>query len=137
MDTILLITDDKASVHIRQEDQENRVWVLGSSDRSNEALLRRLTDPRQLSSPMRNDHMFTPEEQSQIVTDILGTNPVPKTPKLEEIGLYDVLEKIAQYDTCCGRYRNKVVVYLAAHKYINTVSPPPQFLVLSSHLFFH
>jgi len=111
VDTILLITDENAQIRIRQEDQVNRLLKLGSP-----ALLRRLTDPCQLPKTVHCDFTLTHTEQMSIVQEILGTNPVPRSPRLTEIGLYRVMEKIAQYN----EQRHNVVVYLASHKYIHT-----------------
>ena len=116
VDTILLITGDRARVRIQGDDQADRVWVLKSTGRGNEALRRHLTAPK-----WKGQETLSSEKQRQIVTDILGTDPVPRGPRIVEIGLYRVLEKISQHcASSCGRYRNEVVVYLADHKYIHT-----------------
>jgi len=95
VDTIVLLTDDRAKAQIRDE-QAHRVVHLRDAPA-------RLTDRSALpvsTEPIKALH-------DSICEVILGAKP---SKKAKQIGLYDVIEKIAQGDAR--------TVYLAEHRYI-------------------
>lgn len=105
VDTIILITDSKAKIRIMDEPQADRILQIDSS-----YAIRRLTDCDKLPHSCRN-HKIT-SYHDKILECIIGKKPKPSN-KIKEIGLYNVVEKIAQYD---GSH----TVFLASHKYIST-----------------
>ncbi len=97
VDTLILLTDDHAHIHIR-DDQADRVVHLRDS-------LRRLVDPAQLPVAA-ND--VTP--LYKLVFEAMSMAR-PAT-SVQTIGLYDVIEKVDQDD--------RFTLFLARHRYIET-----------------
>ncbi len=98
VDTTILLTDDNASIHLR-DDQAGRVIQLRDA-------LDHFTDRNRLPivpEPIGNLH-------EPISAALLGGAQPGK--KLREIGLYDVIERINQTDTR--------TVFLATHRHIQT-----------------
>ena len=103
VDTVVLITDPRAGIRI-VDDQADRVIKIGT-----DYAIRRLTDPSKLPSGCRNSCITSLHDQ--ISEAIVGSTPAPSR-KLKQIGLYNIEEKISQYDSHS--------VFLASHKYIHT-----------------
>ena len=104
VDTIILLTDKKASIRIKDE-QANRIIQVDSS-----YAIRRLTDCNKLPGSCRSNTITS--LHNKILQCIIGDKASPSR-KIREIGLYNIEEKIAQYD---GSH----TVFIASHKYIHT-----------------
>ena len=97
VDTLILLTDDRSRVRIRDE-QAGRVLHIDDA-------LERLDDPEQL--PVRA-HNLTPVYS--MISDAMSlTNPAAR---VRQIGLYDVIQKVDQDD--------RFSIFLARHRYIET-----------------
>ena len=97
VETLILLTDDQARVHI-QDDQSGRVVHVRDA-------IQRLDDPEQL--PVRTDDV-TP--LYKMIFDALSLSK-PASP-VNRIGLYDVIEKVEQND--------RFTLFLAKHRHITT-----------------
>jgi len=103
VDTVVLITDPRAGIRI-MDDQADRVIKIGT-----DYAIRRLTDPTKLPHGCRNNCITSLHDE--ISDAIVGSNPAPSR-KLKQIGLYNIEEKISQYDSHS--------VFLASHRYLTT-----------------
>ena len=103
VDTVIFITDPRTSIRI-MDDQADRVLKINT-----DYAIRRLTDPAKLPHGCRNSCITSLHDD--ISNAIVGSNPAPSK-KLKQIGLYNIEEKISQYDSHS--------VFLASHKYITT-----------------
>lgn len=103
VDTVVLITDPRAGIRL-VDDQADRVVKIGT-----DYAIRRLTDRTKLPSGCRNSCITSLHDD--ISDAIVGSHPTPSR-KLKQIGLYNIEEKISQYDSHS--------VFLASHKYITT-----------------
>lgn len=97
VDTLILLTDDRARVRIK-DDQSGRVLHVRDA-------LARLEDPEKL--PVRA-HDLTPV--FSMISEALSFSK-PST-RVQQIGLYDVIEKVDQDD--------RFSIFLARHRYIET-----------------
>jgi serine/threonine protein kinase len=97
VDTIVLLSDDKAKVQLRDE-QQRRVLNIDET-------VRYLTDAKTL--PV-NAHNIS-HHHMRICEFLAGQNP---SKQVKRIGLYDILERIGQSD--------ERTVFLAKHRFIHT-----------------